>query len=1452
MESLESRQVLATWDPAGPAPFINGGSEKVSPNNENVGAVHAVLAHPTDANVLYVGAVNGGIWKTNNAQAERPNWTPLTDYLVSNSIGAMAMDPDNPQRIVAGYGRYSAFFKQGGELGGLILTEDGGQTWRRIEDPLLVGQNISGVTIQGNLILASAGASTPFRTGPQPLPTGGLYRSTDAGRTWTSLQLLTPDPLFPDDIVPFEAFDLVSDPTDSDRYYVSVGDQGVFRTEDGGQNWNNVTATNPRIATVYQTFRDLGWVNNNLEMSVAKNGRLYIAITANGQPMYFGYSDTQGDTWFEMDIPQTQEANGGAVGISPRPKPGAQGYIHFSIVADANDPNTVYVGGDRQDGNVSFATGNSVGARGFSGKLFRGDTRRPSIGNTLNNAGFVAFNGYSTQWEHLTHSDAIAAMPEGGTRRGSSPHADSRDMAFDAAGNLIEVDDGGVFRRTSPQNNKGDWFSIGNNLQVSELHDVAYDSVSNIIVAGSQDNGNIQQIAAGSMQWEVMPIINQLIDIAVYRTSTGDGGDVAIDDTSTPGMSYRYTSLQSLGFFRRQVFDSSNHLVSEKLLTSPIVGNFVTPVVLNRLTPTNLVVGGAQGIFESTNRGDSFTQILGPGDVAFGVLEPAQTAIISGGHRNGVANPALLYIGTGNEVFVRTASREKLRLSNQQYPGGLVRDIAVDRQDWANAYVIDRDDVFVTHDTGDQWHSITGDLREVTRGVRELRSLEFVRGPSGEGFVVVGTDTGVFVMAESKPGQWTELGQVPHAPVYEMEYDATDNVLVAATLGRGAFLLKNAAAEIDDVGSQKVKPTSASGLVWKDLNGDGVRNPNEPGYAGITVYVDVNGDDVLSLCDPAVTTSANGTYTLRNVPPGNFAVRVRMQPGMSMTAPKAGEYVVSFGSSQEYSNLNFGLREGVGPNEGFDFGDAPTPFPTTLARNGASHGIRAGFQLGATIDGDSDGLPTAGADGDDTTGLDDEDGVRLLGELAVGGRSTLEITVNNGSNPAGLLQGWIDFNGDGSWDSAGEQIFRDVPVQQGVNLLSFNVPASTQPGAKFARFRYAYERGLSFSGRALAGEVEDYVMEVVEGGPTAVNDSYQVRRNSKDNFLAVLENDKIQANSGTVISAIAQGSAGGVVTIAAGGNGLVYSPAFGFTGTETFSYTLRDSAGLTSSANVSVFVKPDLASIRLGAADTSGKPITSIAAGQQFLLQAFVQDLRTPVAGGVFAAYLDIDYPATAASVSGAIQYGDDYPNGQSGATNVPGLIDEAGGFDGIDRLGGDEGLLLSIPMQAVQPGSITFVPNQADLQPEHAVLLFDLNDPAPLDQVEFRPFTLTVTSNTPVAARRNPNNPLDVNDDTQVSPFDALLVINDLNDLMQAEGEDSPFYLDVNGDGRISPFDALLVINELNASRAEGEPTDLAQVAAAVAGQKGNSGPAAWDLALAALSLDAAGLDPFGSDDNG
>jgi hypothetical protein len=291
--------------------------------------------------------------------------------------------------------------------------------------------------------------------------------------------------------------------------------------------------------------------------------------------------------------------------------------------------------------------------------------------------------------------------------------------------------------------------------------------------------------------------------------------------------------------------------------------------------------------------------------------------------------------------------------------------------------------------------------------------------------------------------------------------------------------------------------------------------------------------------------------------------------------------------------------------------------------------------------------------------------------------------------------------------------------------------------------------------------------------------------------------------------------------VAANGGSLIYTPKAGFSGTETMVYTLRDRNGLTDSATVAVFVQPDLASIRLGAALANGTPITSVNVGQTFLLQGFVQDL-SPASDGVFAAYLDVVYSGAGASVQGTVTYGPEYPNGQSGATNVPGLIDEVGAFDGIDPLGPNEMLLFSVPMRADQGGTITFSGDPADVLPSHHVLLFGRTDPVPIDQIEYRGLTLSVVQ--PLAARTNPRNPLDVNDDTDISPLDALLVINELNDntpSLQAEREPEPLYLDVNADGSVSPLDALLVINELNrAEPARAQAAPLAAIAAALDAQ--------------------------------
>ena len=161
-----------------------------------------------------------------------------------------------------------------------------------------------------------------------------------------------------------------------------------------------------------------------------------------------------------------------------------------------------------------------------------------------------------------------------------------------------------------------------------------------------------------------------------------------------------------------------------------------------------------------------------------------------------------------------------------------------------------------------------------------------------------------------------------------------------------------------------------------------------------------------------------------------------------------------------------------------DYGDAPDPnYPTLHASDGARHIIVSGFHLGATVDLEGDGQPTASADGDDTGGADDEDGVVFTSGLGRGLTASLDVT----ASATGLLSAWIDFNADGDWDDAGEQVFTDESLAAGANPLSLQVPITAALGSTYARFRFSLTPGLYPNGYATHGEVEDYMVEIVEG-----------------------------------------------------------------------------------------------------------------------------------------------------------------------------------------------------------------------------------------------------------------------------------------------------------------------------------------------------------------------------------
>ena len=167
---------------------------------------------------------------------------------------------------------------------------------------------------------------------------------------------------------------------------------------------------------------------------------------------------------------------------------------------------------------------------------------------------------------------------------------------------------------------------------------------------------------------------------------------------------------------------------------------------------------------------------------------------------------------------------------------------------------------------------------------------------------------------------------------------------------------------------------------------------------------------------------------------------------------------------------------------GEDFGDAPDTFGTLLGSDGARHSAM-GSTLGSSRDNDADGQPTANADGDDTDGTDDEDGVTFPSTIIAGDLSA-DVTVN--ASGAALLDAWIDFNGDGTFAGANEQIFTSQPLSAGDNNLTFIVPADARQGTTFGRFRLSTSGGLGPRGSAADGEVEDHTLTIAS--PSGVGD----------------------------------------------------------------------------------------------------------------------------------------------------------------------------------------------------------------------------------------------------------------------------------------------------------------------------------------------------------------------------
>ncbi len=319
-------------------------------------------------------------------------------------------------------------------------------------------------------------------------------------------------------------------------------------------------------------------------------------------------------------------------------------------------------------------------------------------------------------------------------------------------------------------------------------------------------------------------------------------------------------------------------------------------------------------------------------------------------------------------------------------------------------------------------------------------------------------------------------------------------------------------------------PFNLGDYVWLDVAGqqnDGIQQPEEPGING--ARVELHDSATGNLLDYRITgpdqNGKPGYYLFANITSTNYYLRffppISSPLTYTATLPNQGGNDAldsdgetsgndaTYGAYSQTAVINL-ITDTLDWDQGYwvptDYGDAPQQsgvysYPVQAATQPISaalagrHIISGNIYLGNRVDAELDGQPSADALGDDTTlAPDDEDGVQFTnylgtvaqptGVMVIGQNNTVAITATIPATRTGYLNAWLDFNGDGDWDDAGEQIVTDRASSSTFNL-TVPVPSTAISGTTYARFRFSTQPGLTPYLTAPDGEVEDYRVQLI-------------------------------------------------------------------------------------------------------------------------------------------------------------------------------------------------------------------------------------------------------------------------------------------------------------------------------------------------------------------------------------
>jgi len=679
------------------------------------GRVVAVAGDPSDVGTFYFGSTGGGVWKTTDGGQY---WENVSDGSFKRaSVGGLALCPADPNVLYAAMGE--ATIRGNVSHGdGVYRSTDAGRSWRHLG--LERTRNIGKVRVHPQNPDLVYVAALGHAHGPNP--ERGLYRSADGGKTWTQLLSRGEDA---------GAVDLALDPRNPrilfasfwaarrGPHFLSSGGpgSGLWRSTDGGDTWTDLSA---KPGLPKGTVGKIG-----LAVSPAQSGRVW-AIVEHDKGGVFR-SDDAGDTWQRVNEDRNLRQ---------------RAWYYSHLCADPQDPNTLWC---------------------LNVELFR------------------SVDGGTT----------FHPVP--------APHGDNHDLWIDPRDprRMILGNDGGG---TVSFNGGLSWSTLYNQ-PTAELYHVTVDSRTPYRLYGAQQDNTTMSVPARSDR-------DAITTTEWYEVGGGESGHIAVHPL-TPTIVYAGSYQGHLTRYDHATGQLRDVSVWPEAYSGWAAQDFAfrfnwtAPTLFSPHDPNTLYTA-ANVVFRSTDEGASWQPIspdLSRNDPA--TLQPSGGPITkdnTGAEVYGTVfalaesprQPGLLWAGSDDGLVHRSrdGGGSWQNVTPPELPEwALISTIEPSPHDPAVAFLAATryklDDfqpyLFRTDDFGETWRKIVAGIPEddFTRVVRE--------DPTRPGFLYAGTETGIYRSSDGGAA-WRRLGgNLPVVPIHDLLVSQGD--LVVATHGRSFWIL---------------------------------------------------------------------------------------------------------------------------------------------------------------------------------------------------------------------------------------------------------------------------------------------------------------------------------------------------------------------------------------------------------------------------------------------------------------------------------------------------------------------------------------------------------------------------------------------------------------------------------------------------------------------------------------